>query len=532
MSDKRINEGLGDIVSNIGGAIKTDIMKNSGPWISVVDSLLKNPKQHEHEMNKDFADYATPEFQRFQNAANQFSKRKKGKDINAVIKYIKGLKDTDDLAKFYKWRFYFDTMGSNGKDKVQVEKSKQRIVANIVKDVDQSTVPIDASHWGDIEQFVDKMIIEEVNRNRSTYDSVVLKTKKKPATKTAIPETKETNMSFKSFNEKIEKKLKEDNVSSLQAKDAQDAKKVADAQMRAATTKSKLTQAQLQAQKKAADVQAKQAKQGIPVAEGVYAGGDGVAKKIPFTQNPTLQVQAVGPKDGAKDETVEDDETKASKERKKKLDDLSKELQDLADESNGIAKDNIDATEDNLIDKMAAKEQKDLKESKVSWAEMEKKLKQLDEGCVGGVCTMGGRSDAAGGPVGNWGIAPIGSVGQLSMPPGAPQNVAQVADRSSIYSFIKDNDLMRTSRDYALNTLLGQFGNSSTELSQILSDAILSDGNPTDIDSSYGYASDSLLPVSPDQDAPPEDFTQDRESTQDQQMKAAWGQMESKLADL
>lgn len=535
MPFERINEGLGDLASNIGGAIKTDIMKNSGPWEGIVNSLLSDSKKLKEEMYKDFGDYAVPEFQKFTNAETQFLKSKSGKDINDLIKVIQGLKDTDDLVKFYRWRFYFDTMPSKGKDKVQIEKSKQRITASLINGIDQSKTPIDTSHWDDLKKFVDTMIVDDVNNKRSDYDNVLLKSPKKTKTKTKpIPETKGNYMSFKQFHEAQEKKLKEDNISSLQAKTAQEKKKVADAQKRAADSESKLTQAQLKAQtlqaKQAADAAKTSIKTGM-VAEGTYAGGDGIKKKIPFTQNSTLQKQAVGPKDpDAKEKTEEDDELSAAKERIKKLEKLTKELQKAADESNEVATDNIDATTDNLIDKMAAKERDELKEAASDWEKMEAQLKQLDEGCVGGVCTMGGRADAgASGPMGSFGIAPMGQIGGLSMPLPMEQNpVPQVADRSTIYNFVKNNDLHRTNRDFALNALTDKFGNASTELSAILSDAILSDGDPEGIDQSYGYSPDSLLAVQ----APPEDEPVNDHIAQATQMSNAWGQMEEKLKDL
>jgi len=545
MTVKRINEGLGDLASNIGGAIKTDIMKNSGPWEGLVNSLLKDPigsrqnaKKNVDKIPQKVEVYKPiiPDYAQKQKEHLTFKKFSGTNKIDDVLKYLKDIKLREELYAYWCWSYYIDVYI----DKINKDIAVQTILFDIVMNIKEDKMKIEKIHYDELQKLIMDFVVNEVESKKAAFDAQVKKMPKK------IPEsTQGGNMSFKSFNESVEKKLKEDNLSSLQAKDAQEQKKVADAQKNAANTKAKLTQAQLVAQKKAADAQAKQAKQTpiIPgmVAEGVYAGGDGKPKKIPFTQNPELQSQAVGPKTKAngepvEDEEVEDEEAKKAKERTKKLDKLSKELQDLADEADRNGKDNIDATEDNLIDKMAAKEQKDLKESKDSWTEMEKKLQQLDEGCVGGVCTMGGRSDSAGGPVGNWGIAPIGKIGQLSMPGTAqsqPQ-IPQVADRASIYSFIKNNDLMRTSRDYALNALLSQFGNSSTELSQILSDAILSDGNPTGIDQSYGYGADSLLPVGQDHPTEdlPVDYTQDRPATQDAQMRDAWGQMEETLKEL
>lgn len=530
-------EGLGDAIGNAVSdapknalsAIAQDITKNTGAE-SFVQGFINDIFEKAHIDQKVME--RVKDWKLHKDAANSFSKSIKGKDLGFIRDDLKNRRDDDNLFKFYRWIFFIRKYITKEKDDIIIQDMINFISdlssdkPNISKDPNLQKIQREIIFI--FENKVQDVVNRDVKAFKDEYNKAA-SSKTRP-----LPETKGNIMSFKQFYTEQEKKLKEDNISSLQAKTAQEKKKVADAQKRTADSESKLTQAQLKAQalqaKQAADAAKVSVKTGL-VAEGTYAGGDGVKKKIPFTQNSNLQNQAVGPKDpDAKDKEEEDDELTAAKERIKKLEKLTKELQKAADESNKVAIDNIDATADTLIDKMAAKERNELKEAASDWEKMEAQLKQLDEGCVGGVCTMGGRSGTSNsGPIGDWGIAPMGQIGGLSMPLPIEQNpVPQVADRSTIYNFIKNNDLHRTNRDFALNALTDKFGNASTELSAILSDAILSDGDPEGIDQSYGYSPDSLLAVQ----APPEDEPVSDHIAQATQMSNAWGQMEEKLKDL
>ena len=524
MPFERINEGLGDLASNIGGAIKTDIMKGSGPWESMVDALLKNPlkskqdaKKNVDEIPKKIQHYkpVIPDYAQKQKEHLTFKKFSSTNKIDDVLKYLKDIKAREELYAYWRWSFYIDMYLK----KVNKDISTQTILFDIVMNIKEDKMKIEKIHYDEIFKLIQDYVVSEVESNKSKFDAQVKK----------MPKT-ENIMSFKQFHEAQEKKLKEGTAETDQKNAINKKVKAATADAEAAKAEAKATMSAAK-QKEIAAKNAAKSPVIAPMAEGTYAGGDGVKKKIPFTQNSTLQNQAVGPKDpDAKDKEEEDDELSAAKERIKKLEKLTKELQKAADESNEVATDNIDATADTLIDKMAARERDELKEAASDWKKMEAQLKQLDEGCVGGVCTMGGRADVgASGPMGSFGIAPMGQIGGLSMPLPMEQNpVPQVADRSTIYNFVKNNDLHRTNRDFALNALTDKFGNASTELSAILSDAILSDGDPEGIDQSYGYSPDSLLAVQ----APPEDEPVNDHIAQATQMSNAWGQMEEKLKDL
>ena len=69
------------------------------------------------------------------------------------------------------------------------------------------------------------------------------------------------------------------------------------------------------------------------------------------------------------------------------------------------------------------------------------------------------------------------------------------ADKNTIYSFIKDNDLHRTNREHSLSSISGEFlKNDIEELAQIYDDAVLSDSeeHAENIDAQYGYETEIL----------------------------------------
>jgi hypothetical protein len=525
MFQKRINEGFGDLASNIGGAIKQDIMKGSGPWAGFVDALLKNPIG-ERKKNKPNVDNIPKKVEGFKPVVPDYAKKQKEHltlknvsktgTIDDVLNYLKDIKAREDLYAYYRWSFYIDVyIKKNHKDA-----AAQTVLFDIIMDVKEDKVKLDTHHYDELNKLIQDNVVNQVEKNKSSFDAQIKKMPKK-----------ENNMSFKQFLEEKEKKIKEGLLSGgpvdPTAANPGKAREVKVKSTKASIDTAKADKSKAELAKAQAALSADSASKAKQLEEGVYAGADGKPKKIPFTQDPNLKDQAVGPKP----EKNEDDEYQtAMDKRKKDLEEITKKLQKLADEACEVAKDNIDPTEDNLIDKMAAKERSDLKEGEASWAEMEKNLEALNEACIGGVCTMGGRSNDAGGAIGNMGISPMGSIG-LSMPTShiSQPSPNQVADRSTIYTFIKNNDLHRVSRDYALNTLLSQFGNASTELSTILSDAILSDGSPADIDSSYGYSDSSLKAI---QD-PVEDIIPDGGIDHSNDgLDGAWATMEDRLKDL
>jgi hypothetical protein len=530
----RTNEGIADFAKqHLINPVVTDITKNTGivgdvirdisdkTWSTVFGGKIDpkkvvSPDKTCERLQKNIPDYAIKK-----KTYDIYINEKKSKNIDDTLKILNDPKN-EEIAKFYAWKYYIDIrINKKHKDIVREE-----VIYDIIKNVDTNSVQITDKHKAKLYDFVDNKVIKFAKSKQQEMENALKKT-----------QIKESHMSFKNFFESKEP-VKEGSAEAAQKVAVKSKVDAAKAQAKAAQDEAKAGILSAKEKEKQAKVQAKNISTNVSMLEGTYAGADGVAKKIPFTQNPMLQNQAVGPKDPkAKDKKEEDKVEDEYEERKKKLEKISKELQDLADESCAIAKDNIDATEDTLIDKMAAREYKSLKEGASSWEEMEKHLQKLEEGCVGGVCGIGGSTSTGG--VSNLGISPISVVGFQTQP--RAENIPQVADRSTIYSFIKNNDLHRTNRDYALNALLQQFANAQTELSSILSDAILSDGNPQDIDDSYGFKTDTFsarfeptndYPQEDESDIPQIDYTQQGEYAQTSQLGKAWGEMENKLKDL
>jgi hypothetical protein len=497
-----IYQGLSqDLVNKIFG-FKIDIKKASPP--------TKTTEKYQAVI---------PEYALKKKTYDVFVKEKKGKNIEETIQILKDPKN-EEVLKFYSWKYYID-IKINKKHR---DIAREEVIYDIIRDIDTDSMKIEDSHKKELYDIVDNKIIQFARTKEREMENTL---KKMP--------TKESNMTFKHFFES--KNIKEGAAEIAQKQAMRSKVDAAKADAKAAQDEAKAGTIAAKEKEKQAKLQAKN----VMVAEGTYAGADGVSKKIPFTQNPTLQPQAVGPKDKDSKEDKDTESDDGSKDRKEKLEKITKELQALADDACAVAKDNIDATEDTLIAKIAAKEYKSLKEGATSWEEMEKHLAKLEEsGCAGGVCAIGAGAPDMGVGRGAMTISPMGSLGLQTQP--VNSQVPQVADRSTIYNFIKNNDLHRTNRDYALNMLLSQYGNSQTELSTILSDAILSDGNPSDIDASYGYQTDTFsarfdpaataYPPEDTTEVPQTDYTQDGDFAQASQMSKAWKDMENKLNEL
>lgn len=123
-------------------------------------------------------------------------------------------------------------------------------------------------------------------------------------------------------------------------------------------------------------------------------------------------------------------------------------------------------------------------ESAKRWASVEKSYTTTNESCVGGVCGLGGGNRLGGEKLGmgNMLLSPMTTINTGHIP-------SSKAQKSSIYKFIKDNDLHRCQREIAIPRLSEAFTNPIEEMAQILDDAILSEseGQTESIDGIYEY---------------------------------------------
>jgi transcription initiation factor TFIIIB Brf1 subunit/transcription initiation factor TFIIB len=130
-----------------------------------------------------------------------------------------------------------------------------------------------------------------------------------------------------------------------------------------------------------------------------------------------------------------------------------------------------------------------LSESKRKWELLQKKILKEGEACVGGVCGLSGPATPSSSTL----VSPmtVSSVGSFFS---SPTSTKQVADKTHIYKYIKDNGLHVKPREVAYDQLISIFNNPEQEINQILDDAILSnDQTQTDtIDSMYHYESSNL----------------------------------------
>lgn len=461
---------VGGALKSVGTAFKKDLFKNAGEIENIVDAVWDR-------LSKD------PEFMRkYADIKDKFDKTKKAKDIITIVKQPKDRKELIEmLASLYgdKYRSF-----KNGRAVAEGELKKALYKGNSYNQL----TPVE-------KQNIDKIIAEILdlafnNITKSTPNNNVGQNKK-------IPEG--NTMSFKTFFESEQIK-EEDNINKLDAEINKDKIQLADKQVKKAKAIQKITK----------DNISKKTNKETAIAEGVYAGGDGINKKIPFTQDPLLKK--------AEDSKEKEDPIKdAGEERRKRLEKITKELQELANEVSSDINPNIH--EEPPLDALAAKEKLELAESCQQWEQMQANLGECGIENQNPVeITAQNMIDS--GEFNNYGFSP-------------ESKTAQVADRSSIYGFIKSNNLTKCPRDQALEILLSQFGNSSTELSQIFSDAVLSDGEPSDISASYGYT-DSLRQIAqPEIDSPVIDW-ENSERGQLNRLQDTWKDMEAqfKLKDL
>jgi hypothetical protein len=126
-----------------------------------------------------------------------------------------------------------------------------------------------------------------------------------------------------------------------------------------------------------------------------------------------------------------------------------------------------------------------VKETANRWSQVEKNYTTTNEACVGGVCGLGGGNRLGGEKVGmgNMMLSPMTSIATQGNVPSSK------APKSSIYKFIKDNDLHRCQREVAIPRLSEAFTNPIEEMTQILDDAVLSEseGQAEKIDGIYEY---------------------------------------------
>jgi hypothetical protein len=479
---------VGGALKTVGTAFKKDIFKNAGEIESVVDAVWDRLSQD-------------PEFMRKHGRIK--GKFDKAKDIKEVILIIKNdqrgsvdfLVSTiqHSYGKFTKnkietargWlRSY---LKADGPGFNQLSKQEQDNINQTIENVLKAAFPAEYVPPKNTNQPQKKS--KKATQPKQNQPAPVINKPAKP-----IPE--ERNMTFKSFFESENIKEEED-IQKLDAEVNKDKEKLADTQVKKAQAIQKVTKDNI--------AKSTNKKEENPLAEGVYAGADGINKKIPFTQDPLLKK--------AEDSKEKEDPIKdAGEERRKKLERITKELQELANEVSSDVNSNIN--EEPPLSVLAAKEKFALDEAAHQWEQMQ---------CAMGECGVENQ-------------LPVEITAQSMIDSGEFNNAgleqsettAQVADRASIYGFIKSNNLTGIPRDQSLNILLGQFGNSSTELSQILSDAILSDGEPSDIDNSYGYT-DSLRQISsPEVQPAPVDWD-DSERSHLNRLQDTWKDMEAKF---
>jgi hypothetical protein len=475
---------VGGALKTVGTAFKKDIFKNAGEIEGVVDAVWDNLTQD-------------PEFMRRHGKMKE--KLDKAKNIKEVLIIVNNepKESFDFLAAMMKQnykKFQNDRKAARGKLKAFLYKGGEG--HNLLNKKEQK----------EIDQLIEKVLDTAFppktqqpappNPNQKQNKPPKPVSPKPVVNKPVKPIPEERNMTFKSFFEAENIKETED-IQKLDAEVNKDKQKLADTQVKKAQAIQQVTKDNI---KKSTNK-----KEENPLAEGVYAGADGINKKIPFTQDPLLKK--------AEDSKEKEDPIKdAGEERRKKLERITKELQELANEVSSDVNPNIN--EEPPLSVLAAKEKFSLDEAAHQWEQMQ---------CAMGDCGVESQ-------------LPVEITAQSMIDSGEFNNAgleqsettAQVADRASIYGFIKSNNLTGIPRDQSLNILLGQFGNSSTELSQILSDAILSDGEPSDIDGSYGYT-DSLRQISAPKVEPVQVDWDNSERSDLNRLQDTWKDMEAKF---
>jgi hypothetical protein len=157
----------------------------------------------------------------------------------------------------------------------------------------------------------------------------------------------------------------------------------------------------------------------------------------------------------------------------------------------------VSITIDPNTDKFDLDEDKDIKwqrtttileDTRQVWEEMEKSM--VNEGCAGGVCTIGGPMHVTNNTSG------IGNVSSVvsSFIATPIRQISHAASDKEIYTYIKMNNLHNSPRQTAISHLLGNFQNAESNVEKILDDAIMSlkydDSNPesiNEVDKSYGF---------------------------------------------
>ena len=476
---------VGGALKTVGSAIKKDIFKNAGEIENIVDAVWDR-------LSKD------PEFLRKHGKIKD--KLDKAKTVKEVIVIFK-----NDRQAVYD--MFAAIIRDNAKNIKGDENQKRNFVAGLIRarlsksEVNKQLTPEEKKNLEPVVQDILNKVYPSITPTQTKPKPQKNQTSPKKQVKPVVnkpvkPIPEERNMTFKSFFEAENIKETED-IQKLDAEVNKDKQKLADTQVKKAQAIQQVTKDNI---KKSTNK-----KEENPLAEGVYAGADGINKKIPFTQDPLLKK--------AEDSKEKEDPIKdAGEERRKKLERITKELQELANEVSSDVNPNIN--EEPPLSVLAAKEKFSLDEAAHQWEQMQ---------CAMGECGVESQ-------------LPVEITAQSMIDSGEFNNAgleqsettAQVADRASIYGFIKSNNLTGIPRDQSLNILLGQFGNSSTELSQILSDAILSDGEPSDIDGSYGYT-DSLRQISAPKVEPVQVDWDNSERSDLNRLQDTWKDMEAKF---
>lgn len=207
---------------------------------------------------------------------------------------------------------------------------------------------------------------------------------------------------------------------------------------------------------------------------GVYAGGNGKSKPIPYTQDPEMKNQAVGPK--VDDDEDGDDIEDANPEPEKKNIAPVYSVPGLGESEDPTINQGYDAMYDSF--------NRDMNSGKSDWQKMEESMKsrRLDESCGPSGCSLPVPSSENIG-MGSGGIMSVpglggGIIGARNSEPRMPA----VVDKSEIYAYIKNQGLHDGNREHAMSLLLSKFGaNPEEELSTVLDDAIMST-NPDEVD--------------------------------------------------
>jgi len=211
----------------------------------------------------------------------------------------------------------------------------------------------------------------------------------------------------------------------------------------------------------------------------VYAGANGKSKPIPYTQDPEMKNQAVGPNVDEEEDGDDIDDANPKPEEKEIAPVYS--AQGLGESEDPTINQGYDAMYDSFI--------RDMNSGKSDWQKMEESLKaqSMNESCGPAGCSLGVPTAGGSGMV-NSGMMSVPGIG--SGINGVQPRIPAVVDKSEIYKFIKDQSLHQGNREQAMSFLLSKFGaNPTEELEMVLDDAIMS-SDPQQIemmDRKYNY---------------------------------------------